>query len=433
MKIKKKAPQDGRVHMQITATPAEVDNAQRHAVISLAYQNKLQQKPTFDELKADVITTVGEPMFNAYLDNFVMNFLAPFAITQENIPAALTPQVSSEMTVAAGKDYSFNAVVTLQPTYELSSYEPVSITLPTVAVAEEEIDQQLLMIAENNATYKKDADRAVVNGDNILIAIKTVDGKGEPLPGLTADSRMYTAGQGYMPEEFDRQIEGMNVGETKTFDVTGPDLNEKGEQTESTYTFTVTIKEIQKRVVPAITDAWVEANMFGLGVKTVAEFREKIREQGMEAKNKQLEQMRIFTAASELAKRFKGKIADEFYEHTRSDLMANIQQQLQRQGQTLQEYLKAQGTDEQQFGMSIMLQTREVLTQGFSLDALARHLKLAVDETDIEEAFRLMAPGHEKEVRAEFEGTGRMYQIREAALRTKANKWLVETAEITYQ
>jgi len=43
-----------------------------------------------------------------------------------------------------------------------------------------------------------------------------------------------------------------------------------------------------------------------------------------------------------------------------------------------------------------------------------------------------MAPGHEKEARQEFELTGRMYLIREAALRNKANSWLVETATINY-
>ena len=142
--------------------------------------------------------------------------------------------------------------------------------------------------------------------------------------------------------------------------------------------------------------------------------------------------MKTFACASEFAKRFKGSIPDELYEITREEIMDNIQQSLQARGKTIKDMINEQGGGEQQFSMELMLQTREVLTQSFTLDALARHLKLEVTDEDIAEVFRVMAPGYEQQARMEFELTGRMYQIAEGAMRNKANKWLVETAEVEY-
>jgi len=82
--------------------------------------------------------------------------------------------------------------------------------------------------------------------------------------------------------------------------------------------------------------------------------------------------------------------------------------------------------------MQLMMQVRESLRQGFALDALARHLKLKVTDEDYEDALKRIAPGHEEEARKEYEGTGRTYLITEAALRTKANKWLYDTATFEY-
>jgi trigger factor len=302
-----------------------------------------------------------------------------------------------------------------------------------VKVEEAEIDQQLVHLAENYATYEKEDDRPIRDDDNLTFSIKAVDGKGDEIKALTAERRAYTLGQGFLPKDFDENILGMEVGETRTFDVISEDFRrsdlEDPEKAE-TLTFTVTVLEVQKRVIPAITDAWVKKNI--PGVPTVPELREEIRKQGLARREQELGNMKTFLAASEFAKRFKGSIPDELYELTRDDILRNLQQNLQAQGKTMQEFISEQAGGDQQFSMQLMLQTREVLIQGFSLDALVRHLKLEVDDDDIKETFRLMAPGHEREAQMEFELTGRMYQVHEGALRNKANKWLVENAEIEY-
>jgi trigger factor len=433
MKIKRSETSDGKIELQITAPAAKVQEAIRFINFQLAMQNGIgPQDP--EHLAAAVKEKVGEAYYNSFIDFQVMQFLAPFAVTQEKLSIIGNPTVTtSGVTVSPGKELKFTVIAIPKPSYEIEDFSPVTIRVPRAKVNEAEIDQQLMMLAESHAMFEKDNDHPVQDGSDMLFAIKTVDEKEEEIRSLTAERRAYTVGQGFLPKEFDENLMGMEVGQTKTFAVTSKDFKRSDlddpDKTE-TFTFTVTILEMQKRVIPAITDTWVEKNI--PGVSTVPELREEIRKQGLAHREQELMGMKTFLAASEFAKRFKGSIPDEFYELTRDSIMQNLQQNLRAQGKTMQDFIKEQGGGEQQFSMQLMMQTREVLTQGFSLDALARHLKLEISDEDIEETFRLMAPGHEKDARMEFELTGRLYQIHEGALRNKANKWLVETAEIEY-
>jgi trigger factor len=433
LKIKQKDREDGRIQLDVTVPAAQTGNLLKNAAYTLARQNSIAPGASEEETIAKLIETVGEPQYQAFANHFVMTGMAFFAVSEKGIEIILDPEVSTSDQVAEGKDFRFVALLTRKPEYQLSSYDPVSVRIPSVSVSEEEIDQQLYMIAENNADHIEDKDGVVKEGSEIVFGIATSESDGTPIPNLTAERRVYKLGENFMPPDFDSNLLGMKVGDVKTFSfglpdpmALPPDAPEGTEYPMVQVSTTITLHQVTKKVIPAITDAWVEAKMPEAG--NVAGLREMIRQNGLEYKGRELEQMKYNLAASELASRMQGSIPDELYEFTRSDIIANYQAQLAQNNMDIQQFLKQQGMDEQQFSMQIMLQTRETLRQGFSLDALARHLKLSIAEEDIADALTRMAPGHENEARAQFEGSGRMFQLREAALRNKANKWLVDNA-----
>lgn len=125
--------------------------------------------------------------------------------------------------------------------------------------------------------------------------------------------------------------------------------------------------EIQKKVIPAITDEWVTKHM--PMYKSADDFRNSIRESLEKQGREQYDDYNRQLAASELARRFQGSIADEVYEAMREQLMNNVRQTAQQQGKTLDAFIEEQG-GQQQFGMMMMMQIRELLVQGFALDAL---------------------------------------------------------------
>ncbi len=430
LKITQKELEDGKIQLTVTVPASATDDILKGALFVLAMQNKLDmQNIKLENLEEEVLNAVGEPQYRAFANHYAMNAMAPFAISQKNIEPIMEPQLNSGMEITRGKDFSFVAIVTPKPHYELSSYDPVTVKIPKITITEEEIDNQILNLAERSATTAADEGAEVAGGSEISFGIETsFKDDGEKIPHLTAEKRIYQIGSGFLPEEFDANLLGMKADESKTFDFDIPGIQgAEGAMAEPrTATTTVNIIQVNKRVVPAITNAWVEVNM--PEAKNVEGLRKMMREQGMEYKTKERENMKFFMTASVLAERFKGYIADEIYEYTSGDMVANLKEQLKQNGMTLPQYIQSMGMEEQQFNMQMMMQVRETLRQSFSLDALARHLKLTVSEEDISDTLSRMAPGNEERARADIEGSGRSYLLREAATRTKANKWLVETA-----
>jgi FKBP-type peptidyl-prolyl cis-trans isomerase (trigger factor) len=354
VKIKKKELENGDIALVVDATIEEVDGFYDAAVTQIALQSGIDPFHV-DDLEKAVRGVVDDAFFESFAANQVMASLAPFAVSSERLDILMEPKVyplGDEC--ARGKPLAFKVEVTPKPHYELSSYGPVTITVPSTEITEAEIDEQLASMAESFAEY-------------------------EPVEG--ADAK----------------------------DANGEQRFEKA--------------------VPKITDAWIAEKASNIG--TLERFRQLLREEGEARKKRELGNIKSLLAVTELAKRFEGAIPDELFMYTYRDMMNDLEAGLQKNGSTLKQYIEQQGEDEKSFQMQMMMQAREVMTQGLSLDALARHKGFVVEDADLEAVYELMAPGHASEVREQYEKTGKMYFIRENALRNKTNRWLVETAEVT--
>ena len=118
--------------------------------------------------------------------------------------------------------------------------------------------------------------------------------------------------------------------------------------------------------------------------------------------------------------------------------MAGYEQQAKQQGMDLEDMLGQQGIDQQQFSMQMMFQVREMLTQGFSLDAWARHYNIEPTEDDMKDFLKMMSPQansqdkldemfEQVKKKEEEQGQDGLYI---AARRYLANKDLLEKATV---
>ena len=168
--------------------------------------------------------------------------------------------------------------------------------------------------------------------------------------------------------------------------------------------------------------------------KDVETFRNRTRKQLEQEAVKAAEGELMDRAVRELATRFKGSIDDIWYESTRDDLLRTYEEQAKAQGTDLDGMLAAQGMDKQQFNMMLMLQVREMLVQGFVLDAWARHYGLEATEDDVLYVANLMSNNRGKLMLDNLREAGEEEQLKGlemAARRYVANKDLLEKAHIT--
>lgn len=316
------------------------------------------------------------------------------------------------------------------PVYELDSYEPVEITRPVYTVTDDMVETKIKQIVEQAPKDYEETKRQVAGPKDVIKISIHVDKDGEDVTGLCNDEQLFTLGGGTMPIGFDRNVVGIKVGEERDFEFDGPDLDDPNAK-ERPYHAHVKLIAIMREAQPELTDEWVSKKI--LLCKTVEAFRERTRKQ-LEKEAASMEESELIErAANALTARFHGRIDDAWYESTRDDMMRTYEEQAKSQGTTLENMLKSQGMDKDQFNMMVMLQVRDVLQQGFSLDAWARHYGLEATEDDVIHVADMMSNGRGKLMIDNLTQAGEEEQLkglRMAAVRYVANKDVLEKAAV---
>ena len=426
MKVVKKKGENGFLTYEVTASTQEVSQALNQASEQFCAQMGIAPVPGKTPAQA-VSERLGIKDLDSVISSQAAEMLIPRAIDKQGIIPAFTPDMTANVPLKRGRAFSFTLKVLPKPSYELTDYGPVKFTAQPFESDEEEIDRQIGLMAKEYMTFVATDEKPIHAGDSCKLKMETTK-DGEPVPGLTIDGRSYTLGEDLMPKGFDEGIDGMVVGETRTFTFEGPGLDEDFNEVMEEYETTVTLLENQKEIIPVITDEWIKNNM--PMYKDVADMRAKIGKEVDDERHKYYDDYLRNTAAANLADRFDGKIPDEVYEGAMRDEQRTLRQQVAQAGTTWDKFVEEQG-GEQQVSMMLMMTMRQSLVQGYALDAYYRHHGLAYTEDDLNEACFQINPRDPKFVRKQMEKNGLGYALREAAERLRACKHLVEHADIT--
>lgn len=396
--------------------------------IALAYQRNITPEEG-QSLEDALAERVGAAAIDEYLKTAIMDYAFPFAAESGNVQIVGKPVLSACSGLSRDEDFSFEALCTLKPSFALSSYDPVEITVPRMDVTDEDLSRYLAGLAQSHAYLEEDATHADIReGDMVELEIETFR-DGVRCDQLCSESRTYTTGADMMPPDFDRQVMQMHVGETRTIEYECPGfaIDENLQPEMERYTSTVTAKKVQKLVVPELTDEWVAEHLPDLG--SFAALEENARETIFERKSVEYRHYKNLQSANQLVKRFVGDISPAVYEAVTADVLRSFEEQLSQQGMSKEDFLRQQGITEQQLMRHLSDQVHEQLVRQFVLDAIAEHFELEVSDEDLDEYFRAASqPGLEAMMRLDFERNGRMPEARLSALRLKANDYVTEHA-----
>lgn len=426
MKVKEKHLDDDFVQLNVTATADEVNRAFDR--VEQAFARNLNIAPDPNKTAGQAIAEkLGINNVDSVIEPQVLDDLAPFAIDARNLFPASKPETSAQGQLKRDNAISFTVRFKEKQHYELSSYDPVDITVPRFAFDDDLIDQQINQMLEQYPEFVDDDPHPVRENDDVYISLQaSLDG--EKIDNLCTDGRTLSLGKGYMPEDFEKNLIGMEVGEEKSFTFEGPNLNTPNMDT-ATYECTVKIIKIQKQVTPELTDEWVQRTIPYF--KDVEDLRQNIGNSVQKQSREQYDTQVANVAQAQLSERLVGSIPDEAYELTAKSIDNTLRQQLSQQGKDFDEFVEEQG-GEQQYNIGIMMQARTTLRCDYALDALYDHAGLSITDEDILAACRDLNPYNPMQFRKQMESTGRGFAIREVAQRYAASKYLVEHANITY-
>lgn len=168
MKITRNTLSPDEIQLVIEATPEEVNEGFDKGVAAFVEQFQLESLE--GETPVDkIVGALGLDEAKDAIGTAVMSYLIPQALSQENIIPLSSSKVEEAGELAQNKPFTFTMNIVPKPSFPLSDYSTFTVEVPAPpAVTEEDIDEQIAMLAKEFATQTAQGDT-----ENVVIPAVT--------------------------------------------------------------------------------------------------------------------------------------------------------------------------------------------------------------------------------------------------------------------
>ncbi len=257
--------------LDITIPVEEVEKTTRHVVEELGAKAKL---PGFrpgkvpanvilarfkDQVRQDVLDHLLGPAFNRKASELSLQVVG-------------TPTVK-DLKFEEGQPVEFTAEFEVQPEFELQDYDNLTVPYEEPQASEEDVEARLNSLREQRAEFVNVDPRPIEQGDFAVIALESLSSVGTEEP-IKQDEMNLEVGGEYTLPEFTENVRGMQVGDSKEFDVAYPEDYGGRNLAGRTVTYRVTVNGIRKRELPELNDEFAQ----DMGdYKTIDDLRDNVR------------------------------------------------------------------------------------------------------------------------------------------------------------
>lgn len=309
------------------------------------------------------------------------------AIDETDIKPVAQPEVSVTQ-IEKGKDFIFEATVTVEPEVKLGDYKGLEIEKQETELSDDELQEAIDHSLGHLAEMVVKEDGVVENGDTVNIDFSgSVDG--EEFEGGQAEGYDLEIGSGSFIPGFEEQLEGMKVDEEKDVVVTFPEEYHAEELAGKEATFKTKVNEIKFKEVPELTDEI--ANELDAEANTVDEYKENLRKRLAEQKATDAVNVEKEEAITKATDNTTIDIPEAMVNTELDRMVSEFAQRIQQQGLDLQTYFQISGQDESQLREQMKDDAEQRVKTNLTLTAIAEAEKIEATDEDIDKELEKMS------------------------------------------
>ena len=192
-------------------------------------------------------------------------------IVADKLRVAGQPRIEAKQ-VASETHIEFAAVFEVYPEFKIGDVSGEAIDKPLLESGPAEVDQTIEILRKQRQHFEP-TDRAAAKGDRVTIDFTGKKG-GEVFQGGQATDYPFVLGEGQMLAEFEKAVEGLKAGESKTFPMTFPADYFAKDLAGQAVEFEIAVKAVQAAVLPALDADF--ARQLGVADGDVAKMRSEI-------------------------------------------------------------------------------------------------------------------------------------------------------------
>ena len=309
------------------------------------------------------------------------------AIDETGINPVAQPEVSVTQ-IEKGKDFIFDATVTVEPEVKLGDYKGLEIEKQDTELTDDELQESIDHSLGHLAEMVVKEDGAVENGNTVNIDFTgSVDG--EEFEGGQAEGYDLEVGSGSFIPGFEEQLEGMKTGEEKDVVVTFPEEYHAEELAGKEATFKTKVNEIKYKDVPELNDEI--ANELDSNAETVDEYKENLRKRLSEQKATEAENTEKEEAINKATENTTIDIPEAMVNTELDRMIQEFGQRIQQQGLDLQTYYQISGQNEDQLREQMKDDAEQRVKTNLTLTAIADAENVEVSDEDIDKELEKMS------------------------------------------
>jgi len=410
------------IELPAEAVDAEIDRVTarigRTARVPGFRPGKVPTKVVWQRYKDDILHDVAHHLVPHALED---------ALRERDVEPIDTPDVR-DVVVEAGQPLTFTATFDVVPAFDPGDYRGIALRKKAAVVDEAQVDGMLERLRQRGARFEPVEGRALAANDwaTVDLTRRMLGGDPPAEPESHADVTI-ELGAAANPPGFDEQLIGLEAGAAKTFTVQYPEDYAVDELKGKAVEYTVTIKALKQRVVPALDDEFAK----DLGsFDSLAALRDRVRHDlEHEAAHEADRELRgeLLTA---LAGRVAFQVPDALVE---AELDRRVEDFTRRLIEQQVDPRKA-GIDWNELRTAQRDQAIESVKATLVLDEIAKREPVTVGDEEVTEEIRRFAERSnrtEAAVRAQIEKDNGLVRLRGGMRREKTMELLIANASIT--
>ncbi len=300
------------------------------------------------------------------------------AIAETGLEVVDRPQLNVEE-IGSGKDLKVVAEVYIYPEVTLGEYKNLTVEVEKEKVTEADINARIEQERAKVASTEEVLDRPVEEGDNVnLNYAGTVDGVA--FDGGTAENQSLTIGSHQFIPGFEEQMIGMCVAEERDLQVKFPEDYHAEELKGKDAVFHVKVNSISKTVMPELDDDFAaDVSDFS----TFAEYRDSIEKELTERAEKNNEVAVENALVEKATANATVEIPPIMVAQQLEMMMREMERNMQRQGFTMELFLKYTSQTREQFAANYRGQAEERVKIQLVIEAIRKAENLEPTEDEV--------------------------------------------------
>jgi len=311
------------------------------------------------------------------------------AIKENKIEAVSRPDIDITQ-MEKGKNLIFTAIVQIKPEVTLGKYKGIELEKIEYTVSDEDIDHELGHMAERNSRLITIDNRPVEKGDITIIDFEgSIDGV--PFEGGKAEKHELEIGSNTFIPGFEDQVIGMKLDEEKDINVSFPEDYFSKELAGKPAVFKVKLHEIKKKELPKMDDEFAkDVSEFDTLDELKNSIKEKLNKENEEKAKYETED----SAIKAVCENVEVDIPSGMIETEIDNMVRDVEQRLQYQGLTLEQYYALSGKTETVVRDGMKQQAEKSVKSRLVLEAIIKAEDIKAEDKEIEEKLKEMAKNY---------------------------------------